>query len=223
MPESRRTAKTGTEVSLPILPPLARSLAATPGGDLSFLATAKGRNFTKESFGNWFRGACRAAGVSKSCHGLRKLAATTAAERGATEAQLNAVFGWTEGSRESAVYIRRANRKRTKKPKENKGMHGQLERLVGDAGLAFPSDFSDLSENRGKRTPLESFRNLSVDPAPERPRTGPPWPPDPRKGSRRPVGGPDGDGIKETALATAVLPQRRWHVNRCLLVEAVRP
>jgi hypothetical protein len=24
-------------------------------------------------------------------------------------------------------------------------------------------------------------------------------------------------------LATAVLPQRRWHVNRCLLVEAVRP
>jgi len=127
---------------------------ATPGGDLSFLATAKGRNFTKE----------------------------------------------------------------------NKGMHGQLERLVGDAGLAFPSDFSDLSENRGKRTPLESFRNLSVDPAPERPRTGPPeWPPDPEKGSRRPIGGPGSDGIKETALATAVLPQRRWHVNRCLLVEAVRP
>jgi len=102
-------------------------------------------------------------------------------------------------------------------------MQTEKRAMVGLAGLAFPSDFSDLSENRGKRTPLESFRNLSVDPAPERPRTGPPeWPPDPEKGSRRPVGGPDGD-IRKAALAGACVPPRRWSVNSGLLVTQVRP
>jgi hypothetical protein len=102
-------------------------------------------------------------------------------------------------------------------------MQTEKRAMVGLAGLAFPSDFSDLSENRGKRTPLESFRNLSVDPAPERPRTGPPgWPPDPKNESRRPVGGPDGD-IRKAALAGACVPPRRWSVNSGLLVTQVRP
>jgi len=90
--------------------------------------------------------------------------------------------------------------------------------------LAEPHDFIEYSCKPDGSRALE-YQGL-MGPVANRhsgARTGPPWPPDPRKGSRRPVGGPDGDGIKETALATAVLPQRRWHVNRCLLVEAVRP
>jgi len=74
------TEKTGTVVSLPILTVLQRTLDAGPCGDLSFIAGAKGRPFTKESFGNEFRDACRAAGINKSAHGLRKIGAIRVAE-----------------------------------------------------------------------------------------------------------------------------------------------
>ncbi len=107
-----KTEKTGTTVVLPILPILADTLAAGPCGDLTFIAGAKGNPLTKESFGNLFRKACRAAGISdRSAHGLRKIAATRAADRGATEAQLEAIFGWT-GGRMASLYTRSANRRR---------------------------------------------------------------------------------------------------------------
>jgi hypothetical protein len=53
---------------------------------------------------------CRAAGCPGSAHGLRKAGARRAAEDGETEAQLNALFGWADGCRESATYTRTANR-----------------------------------------------------------------------------------------------------------------
>lgn len=106
-----RTEKTGEPVVLPILQPLAKSIAASPTGDLALIATKRGRPFTKESFGIWFKKACVAAGVPGSAHGLRKAGAVRAAEAGATEAQLNALFGWREGSRESSTYTRKARRK----------------------------------------------------------------------------------------------------------------
>jgi integrase len=106
-----RTDKTAEQVIIPILPPLAASIAETPTADLALLATEKGTAFgSKESFGTWFKKACKAAGVPGSAHGLRKAGAVRAAEAGATEAQLNALFGWREGSRESATYTRKARR-----------------------------------------------------------------------------------------------------------------
>ena len=56
-----KTEKTDTEVSLPILPVLAETLAAGPCGDLAFIANANGQPFAKESFGNAFAEACRKA------------------------------------------------------------------------------------------------------------------------------------------------------------------
>ena len=106
-----RTAKTGQVVTLPILPQLADSIAATKTGDLAFIATAAGRPMVKEGFGNWFRDVCNAAGVTGSAHGLRKLGATRAADNGATEAQLEAIFGWRGGGMAS-LYTRQANRKK---------------------------------------------------------------------------------------------------------------
>lgn len=105
-----RSSKTGEDLFVPILPPLAESILATKTGDMAFLITAKGTPFGKEAFGTWFRKACQAAGVPGSAHGLRKAGAVRAAEGGATETQLNALFGWAEGSRESATYTRKANR-----------------------------------------------------------------------------------------------------------------
>lgn len=101
------------EVTIGILPPLARSIEAAKTGDLTFLVTQYGRPFVKESFGTWFKRACKAAGVDdpgKAAHGLRKVAATRAAEAGATEMELNAMFGWADGSQEAAHYARKASR-----------------------------------------------------------------------------------------------------------------
>jgi integrase len=106
-----RTEKTGELVVIPILPPLAASIAAAPVGDLTFIATASGKPWRKESFGNWFRGACQKAGVPGAAHGLRKAGATRAANNGATVAQLEAIFGW-RGGRMASLYTRQADRKR---------------------------------------------------------------------------------------------------------------
>lgn len=98
-------------VALPILPELAHTLAAGPCGDLTFIAGANGKPLTKESFGTAFKEACTAAGVPGSAHGVRKLAATRAANNGATVAQLEAIFGWTGGTMASH-YTRSADRER---------------------------------------------------------------------------------------------------------------
>jgi integrase len=87
-----KTEKTGTVVTLPIISALANTLAVGPCGDLTFICGERGNPLTKESFGNEFRSACKAAGLSRrSAHGLRKAAATRAADNGATEAQLEAL------------------------------------------------------------------------------------------------------------------------------------
>jgi integrase len=107
-----KTEKTDTVVTLPILPVLMKTLDAGPCGDLTFIAGENGRPLTKESFGNLFRKACREAGLrNRSAHGLRKAAATRAAENGATVAQLNAIFGW-KGAKMATYYTEAADRRR---------------------------------------------------------------------------------------------------------------
>jgi hypothetical protein len=95
------------EVSLPILPVLAETLSAGPCGDLSFICGKRGEPLTKESFRNLFKDACRAAGVPGSAHGVRKIAATRAANAGATVAQLEAIFGWVGGTMAFFIYAQR--------------------------------------------------------------------------------------------------------------------
>ena len=109
--EKHRKGRRGEQVTIPILQPLAESIAATKTGDLTFLVTEFGRPWVKESFGNWFKDVCRAADCPGSAHGLRKAGATRAAERGATERQLMAIFGWSS-PRMAAHYTRSADRSR---------------------------------------------------------------------------------------------------------------
>ncbi len=49
--------------------------------------------------------------MDKPAHGLRKAAATRAADNGATTHELMAVFGWID-IKEAEIYTRNANRKR---------------------------------------------------------------------------------------------------------------
>ena len=110
-----KTEKTGAFVYIDISPELSSALAAGPhgiDGELAFLTHSRGRAFVKESLGNWFRDAVKTAGLTdRSAHGLRKASARLLAEDGATEAQLNAVFGWSD-PRMAAKYVREANKRR---------------------------------------------------------------------------------------------------------------
>ena len=105
------TEKSGERVvvALPILDVLQASLDKGPTGSETWIVGLSGRALTKESFGNMFSDAARAAGFEKSAQGNQKNAATNATENGATEAELDAIFGWT-GGRMASHYTKTANR-----------------------------------------------------------------------------------------------------------------
>jgi integrase len=106
---SLRTEKTKTIVTIPIIPELQAVIDQSPTGDLVFVASRCGKPMTKESLGNWFKDACKAAGVPGSAHGLRKAGATRLANNVATVAQLEAIYGW-EGGKMASLYTRTAHR-----------------------------------------------------------------------------------------------------------------
>jgi integrase len=96
----------------PLLPALAKIIAASPCGSLTFLETEYGKPFTAAGFGNWFRDRCDEAGLPMcTAHGLKKAGATIAAENGATDRQLMAMFDW-DSPRMAWVYTKAAEQKR---------------------------------------------------------------------------------------------------------------
>jgi integrase len=99
------------KLSIPFLPQLEEVIAASQCGALTFLVTAFGKPFTAAGFGNWFRDRCDEARLNHcSAHGCRKAGASFAAENGATEKQLMALFGW-QTSKEATLYTRAASQK----------------------------------------------------------------------------------------------------------------
>ena len=129
-----RTEKTGVTVTIPILPVLDEVLKAGPCADLAFICGENGGPLPKESFGNVFRDACNAAGVTKSAHGVRKIGATRAANNGATVAELEAIFGWN-GGRMASLYTRAADRARLAK-----GAMAKLDRTPGEQTIPAPAE-----------------------------------------------------------------------------------
>lgn len=99
-------------MEIPVLLVLQEIIDKSPTGDLTFLVTQFGRPFTHGGFGNWFRRRCNEAGLPHcSAHGLRKAGATIAAENGASEHQLMAIFGWLT-PKQAALYTRAARQKK---------------------------------------------------------------------------------------------------------------
>jgi integrase len=90
-----RQRKTGQQLSIPLHPQLIETLAATPVDGLTFLITAGGQPFTPDAFGNWFRLACREAGLPLgiSAHGLRKAACRRLAEAGCSANVIASISG----------------------------------------------------------------------------------------------------------------------------------
>lgn len=94
----KKTARTTKQkLTLPIRRELSDAIAAmSVVSTAAYVVTAYGRPFTSEdSFGNWMRTACDAAGLPVcTSHGLRKLAAIRLALAGCSAMELCKVFGW---------------------------------------------------------------------------------------------------------------------------------
>jgi integrase len=98
-------------ISLTITPELAEALRIINDRRGTILKTARGKPISAEVFGNKMRKWCRDAQITSnlSSHGLRKAAATELAHAGSTEAELNAVFGWSD-TKMAAYYTKKANK-----------------------------------------------------------------------------------------------------------------
>ena len=95
-----------------MIPALQEIIDASPTGDLTFLVTEYGKPFSRDGFGNWFRDACDAAGLSHcSAHGLRKALMTILAELGGTAHMIQAIGNWTSLA-EPTRYTRSVDRRR---------------------------------------------------------------------------------------------------------------
>lgn len=100
------------DIEVPILPELQRIIDASPTGDMTYLVTDFGLPFSIAGLGNKMREWCDEAGLKHcSAHGLRKAGAALAAENGATELQLMAIFGW-KTIQEAERYTRAARRRK---------------------------------------------------------------------------------------------------------------
>jgi len=102
----------GVVVEIPVLPVLQKTIAASPVGNMTFLVTEFDKPFTVNGLGNKMRDWCDQAQLFHcSTHGLRKAGATIAAENGATDEELMAIYGWVTKA-QTSVYTRKANRRR---------------------------------------------------------------------------------------------------------------
>lgn len=99
-------------IEIPILPALARIIAATPHGIATYLVNESGAPWSAGGFGNRFREWCIEAGLPHcSAHGLRKAASCAAAEGGATEMQMMAIFGWRSPAMARRYTLKASQRK----------------------------------------------------------------------------------------------------------------
>jgi integrase len=108
----QKTRRQKKVLTLPILDVLQHVLNETPHGLKTWLVHKRGEPFTAAGFGGWFRDRCDEAGLPEcTAHGIRKIAAETVAENGATEKQMMEMFGWTKADL-AAHYTRKANQKK---------------------------------------------------------------------------------------------------------------
>jgi integrase len=98
-------------VEIPVLPTLQATIDASKTGNMTFMVTEFDKPFSVNGLGNRMRKWCDEAGLPHcTTHGLRKAGATIAAENGATDEELMAIFGWTTKN-QTTTYTKKARRK----------------------------------------------------------------------------------------------------------------
>jgi integrase len=133
--------KTGVGGDYEIMPELAEELRLVPADQLLFLTHQRGRPYTVESFGNWFKDQCKAAGLPHcSAHGLRKGQATRIANAGGSELEIMSFLAHAS-PKEGATYVKKASRSRLADTALARAASPKPERNV-----------SNLTERLGKTT-----------------------------------------------------------------------
>lgn len=108
----KTSGSSNVTVEIPILDALATTIESAKAGKMTWLVTDYGSPYTDDGLGNRFRKWATAAGLPHcTLHGLRKAGATIAAENGATDDQLMAIFGWTT-KQQTTLYTAKANRRK---------------------------------------------------------------------------------------------------------------
>lgn len=120
--------KTEARLWIPLAPPLRAEIAMVPATQLTLLQTQAGEPFTANGFGNWFREAAVAAGVTGRAHGLRKSASVRLAEAGCTPTQIKAVTGH-KNLAEVTLYTEAADQERLAREAMRK-LEGRTKRLT---------------------------------------------------------------------------------------------
>lgn len=107
---SYQRGKTKISGNYAILPELAEELRSMPADQMLFLTHSGGRPYKPETFGNWFKDQCKAAGLPHcSAHGLRKGQATRIADEGGSEFEIMSFLAHAT-PKEGATYTKKANR-----------------------------------------------------------------------------------------------------------------
>lgn len=148
---TKTTRSSGVTVELPVLPELQRAIDAGPCGDMTFLVSQRNAPFSKVRLTTLMRQWCDEAGLPNcTMHGIRKAAATVAAENGATDDELMAIFGWTT-KQQTTLYTRNASRRKL----AGKAMEKILR---NEEGTEIVPPLSDKEESGAKtsKSPLKS-------------------------------------------------------------------
>jgi integrase len=112
LPQHKNRRRAPKIIRVPVLPELQQIIDQSPTGDSTLLVTEFGHPFSIKGAANKVKDWCVAAGLPHcSAHGVRKAGASVAAENGATEAQLMAIFGW-EDAKQAVLYTRSARQKK---------------------------------------------------------------------------------------------------------------
>ena len=108
-----RQKKTGAVLTIPVHHELAKIIAATPIGLLTFLMTKNGNAYGPDHFSDMFRSWSDAAGLPQHCvfHGLRKAACTRLADAGCSAHEIAAISGH-KSLREVERYTRAVDQER---------------------------------------------------------------------------------------------------------------
>jgi integrase len=146
----KTAGSSGVVVELPVNPALTAEIERAPREQLALLVTAYGQPFSVKGLANRFKAWAREAGLPHcSVHGLRKAAATMAAESGATENELMAMFGWTK-SEQAAHYTRAADRKRLAAAAAGRVSLDHIMNKEGPTSPAMPDGWDNLPEISNK-------------------------------------------------------------------------
>lgn len=133
------------EIESRLTPELIAAIARTKIGNQTFVISSRNTAYTIESFGNAFSRWCGEAGLPHcSAHGLRKAAAVSYAESGATGPQLMAVFGWSN-LRTAQIYIEKAEKRRLRAAAFEQRAEYEKQRNVP---LSKPKDPSETNKEK---------------------------------------------------------------------------